>query len=196
MNIIFYLKKYISSLLLMKSLTTWKMTLLIVKKLRVGTEIISSQQKLYLLIGQEVYRSIYFIYFLWSSVILFCHDALMPHVLFPIFPDMLFILWTCSNLISLPENGQRESYTLFLIRCFRALHNSTNASLALGGISCQKPQGPAFIFLRPHCQGNSQPLLDLLCSYSQSRPLSIAVFTTQFHLISTSHPQSHCAISV
>lgn len=133
--------------------------------------------------------------YLFFGLLSFCF-AMIPHFLFPILPDMLSALCTCSNLNSLQENGQRESYTLFPIRCFRALPNGTNASLALVGISHQKPQGPTFTFPRPHYQGNSQPLLDLPFSHSQSRHLSTALFTTQFHLISTTHPQSHCAPSV
>lgn len=132
---------------------------------------------------------------LFFGLLSFCF-ATIPHFLFPILSDILSVLWTCPNLNSLLENGQRESYTLFLIRGFRALHNGTNASLASVGISHQKPQGPTFTFPRPYCQGNSQPLLDLPFSHSQFRHLSTAIFTTQFHLISTTHPQSHCALSV
>lgn len=180
--------------MLIKPLTTWKMTmesLLIVKKLHVGIEIISSEQKFYLFIDQELYCSYYFIYFLWSSAILFCHDTSSPLSYSPRHARCPLNLFQ-----SLPENGQRESYTLFQIRCFRALHNGTNASLALVGISHQKPQGPTSTFPRPHCQASSQPLPHLLFSHSQLRHLSTAVFTTQFHLLSTTHPQSHCALSV
>lgn len=146
----------------------------------------------YLLIRKYIILKLLYLFF---GLLSFCF-AMIPHLLFPILPDRLSVVWTCSNLNSLLENGQRESFTLFLIRCFRALHSGTNASLALVGISHQQPQGPAFTFPRPHCRGSSQPLLDLPFSNSQSRHLSTAGFTTPFHLISTTHPRSHCALSV